>query len=112
MNKYFKIIATFIIFTSIGCRSVPKKDLSEKSGIIAAQFHMPVEIVKEIQKKGFSDKEVIQILIIAKSTHLTVEQVINKVQDNPIKDIAQEMGISTDVLEENSEEILEKLTVN
>jgi len=109
MNKKYLFIG--IVFLFAGCSSVPKKDLSTRTGVIAAYFTVETEEVSQLREKGYDEDKIVKFLIVESGTYLTREEIEQKLQaGQTIEEIAAEAGIEEKELNEKSQKILEELS--
>ncbi len=110
MNKIFISLVVGIIIVS-GCRSVPRRDLSTREGIIAAHFTVPVKDVSRLLEKGFSEKECVGILFISSSSHFSEKDVRERLKEGEsLEGIASEAGIPEEKYIETTEWILSQIS--
>ncbi len=109
MKKQYLIIVSLVILFS-ACMSVPKKNLDTGPGLIAAQLGVEVKEVKEFKAGGYSDDEIIKILIISESSYLSLDEVKKKLNNaERIKDISQNAGIEEEILNREANRIKESI---
>ena len=108
MNKIILILVSVAILA--GCRSVPRRDLSTREGIIAAHFTVPVKDVRRLFEKGYTEEESVGILFISAASHLEEKEVIKKLkQGQQLKDIAVDAGIDKEKYEEKTSWLLSRI---
>ncbi len=106
MNKIIFVIVIAVLIVS-GCRSVPKRDLNTREGVIAAHFTVSVKDVSRLLAKGYSEEECVGILFISSSTHLNEKEVKEKLKEGQsLEEIASEAGITEEKYTETTRWIL------
>ncbi|MGM0441253.1 MAG: hypothetical protein ACQEQC_02415 [Elusimicrobiota bacterium] len=109
MKKFnFLIVILCLILGS--CKSVPKRNLETRNGVIAANFNLPPEKVENLRDKGLNEEEVIKFLIISKTTYLTTGEIYERFKkEENLADIGEEAGLSSENLKEKFNLIKENI---
>lgn len=104
------ILIMIMVFTFSGCRSVPKKDLTTREGIIAAHFSVPVKEVSRLREKGYTHEESVGILFISTSSYLSEKEVIEKLKEGQdLKEISEDAGIDREKYTEKTQWVLKQI---
>ena len=76
-------------------------------GKIASHFHINEDIIISLENEGYSDEEIIKILILATTAEKSIKEVTKLYsQGMSWEEIAQDYGIDVDVLNEETSNIL------
>lgn len=111
MKKRIIMFMFAAVVTGIGCRSMQEKNLSTFDNIMAAEFNIAKSDVVNLQSKGFTEEEIIKILIISKSSYYDIEGILLKTNhETDLEEIGVEVGIEEKVLNEKSAAIREKVS--
>lgn len=105
------IIIAVLLMLSFGCSSLPKKNLSSIRGKIAAHFRLFEEEVVELRDKGLNNNKIIKVLTISQGSYLTREEILNMMEGGKsLQEIAEEIGIEPDTLQDIADRIEEQLS--
>ncbi len=108
MNK-LSVFFLAAVFAFSACRSVPRRELDTREGVIAAHFSVPVKDVTRLMDKGYSEEECVKILFISSSTYLTEKEVIQKLKEGQsFEEISAGAGIEAELFRDKTRWILEQ----
>ncbi len=96
-----------------GCASVQLTYSDKTSGHIARLFHVDEKRVISLEDKGYTNSDIIKVLIISVSSNVSAEEVVRMREEGQgWTTICENLGIDTSAFEKESKHLSEEVGIS